>query len=82
MYSMVFSDSALKQFEKLERSVQLRISAALERIRVRPQAFLRRLVGKETYRLRVGDYRVIADLEHQRLLILVIEVGHRKNIYD
>jgi len=79
---MVFSDSALKQFEKLERSVQLRISAALERIRVRPQAFLRRLVGKETYRLRVGDYRVIADLEHQRLLILVIEVGHRKNIYD
>jgi mRNA interferase RelE/StbE len=77
----LFSDSALKQLKKLEKSVQERIVSALERARVRPESFVKKLVGDPGYRLRVGDYRVIVDIDKNKLLILVIKIGHRRNIY-
>lgn len=81
-YSILFSVSAAKQLESLEPIVQKRIISALERIRIRPERFVKKLVGSPGYRLRVGDYRVIMDLEQDQLLILVIKVGHRRNIYN
>lgn len=80
-YEIVFSKTAIKQVKKLERSDQERIIAALERIRVRPYAFVKKLVGEDAYRLRVGDYRIIMDIVDDRLIILVLTVGHRRNIY-
>lgn len=82
MYSLEFTHKAEKQFIRLEREIQQRIAAALERTKARPHVYFGRLVGEKLYRLRVGDYRVLADIEEGRLVILVIEVGHRKNIYD
>ena len=81
MYSIIYSPLARRQIEKLESHIQKRILAVLERIRIRPERFVRKLVGDPGYRLRVGGYRVIMDIEHDRLLILVIKVGHRKHIY-
>lgn len=82
MYDIIFSDKALKQFERLEKPIQERIIKTLERIRIRPESYVTKLVGDIGYKLRVGDYRVIIDIDKGRLLILVIKVGHRKNIYD
>ncbi len=82
IYSVIFSDNALRQFKKLERKVQERINTALDRIRIRPYTYVIKLVGKPGYKVRVGDYRIIMDIEQQRLLILVIKVGHRRNVYD
>ncbi len=56
--------------------------AALERIRIRPEAYITKLVGDPGYKLRVGDYRVIMDIDKGKLLILVIKIGHRRNIYE
>ena len=81
MYEVIFSEKALKQFNKLEKSVRQRIVAVLERIQVRPEAYLKKLLGNQNWRLRVGDYRLIIDIDKGKLMILVIEVGHRKNIY-
>jgi len=81
-YEIVFTDISRKQFRKLEKDVQERIISALERIRIRPESYVKKLVGDPGYRLRVGDYRVILDIEKSELIILVIKVGHRKNIYD
>jgi mRNA interferase RelE/StbE len=81
-YSVIFSDNARKQIKKLERDVQERIISALERIRIRPGAYVTKLVGDPGYKLRVGDYRVIMDIDNNELQILVLKVGHRKNIYD
>jgi mRNA interferase RelE/StbE len=58
-YGIIFSDRALKQLKKLEKNVQESIISALERIRIRPQVHVTKLVGDPGYRLRVGDYRVI-----------------------
>ena len=80
-YEITFSDKALKQIKKMEKSVQERILAVLESIRTRPEAYLTKLVGDPGYKLRVGDYRVILDVDLKELRILVLKVGHRKSIY-
>ena len=81
MYEIIYSQSALKQLKKLEKGIQERIIAVLERIRTKPETHVKKLVGDPGYRLRVGDYRVILDIEPSKLLILVIKIGHRKNVY-
>ncbi len=82
MYSLVYSDRARKQIGKLPHEIQKRIISSLERIRIRPEVYIDKLVGISGYKFRVGNYRVILDLEEEKLLILVLEVGHRKNVYD
>ena len=62
--------------------IRQRIIAALERIRTRPDAYVRKLVGDDGYRLRVGNYRVIVDLDKEKLIILVLRIGHRRNVYE
>ncbi|MFH0876468.1 MAG: type II toxin-antitoxin system RelE/ParE family toxin [archaeon] len=81
MFEIEFSESAEKQLYKLEKHVQIRIVSTLDRIRVRPYPFVKRLVGSPYFRLRVGDHRVILDIKEDKLLIFVIELGHRSNIY-
>lgn len=80
-YDIIFSASAKKQLHKLPPQTRQRIIGALERIRVRPFSFIRKLVNDPGYRLRVGSYRVILDVQQEKLLILVIKIGHRRNIY-
>lgn len=81
-YIIIYSDKAYRQFKKLERNVQERIKAALERVRIRPEVYVSKLVGDPGYKLRVGDYRVIMDIDNKKLIILVLKAGHRRNIYD
>jgi len=81
-YEIVLSDRAFRQLKKLDRNIQERIVSALERIRVRPEDHSTKLIGDPGYKLRVGDYRVILDIDKNILKILVIKIGHRKNIYD
>ncbi len=81
MYRIIFSDSAKKQLKKLNKEVQKRIVSAIERIRIRPEVFVTRLVDEDIYRLRAGDYRVLLEIEKNELIILIIKIGHRKNIY-
>lgn len=81
MYQIEFSKLAEEQFSKLEKSLQERIISVLERIRIRPFHFVKKLVNSKYFRLRVGSYRIILDIRQEKLIIFVIELGHRKNIY-
>ena len=80
-YDIIFTDTSRNQFFKLDKKMQERIIKVLERIRIRPEAHVKKLVGDPGYRLRVGEYRVIIDIIKEKLIILVIKIGHRKNIY-
>ena len=80
-YEIIFTNTSRKQFKKLEKDTQERIVKALERIRIRPEVHVKKIVGDTAYRLRVGEYRVIIDIYKNKLIILVIKIGHRKNIY-
>ena len=81
MYTLAYSDKVLKQLEKLPKETQDRVLKTLQRITVRPHAHVKKLFGSPYFRLRVGDYRVILNIVENKLIILVIELGHRKNIY-
>ena len=81
MYEIEFSLIAQKQLYKLEKSIQERIISTLERIRIRPHIHIKKLVGIPYFRLKVGKYRVILDIKEKKLLIFIIEIGHRKKIY-
>jgi mRNA interferase RelE/StbE len=81
MFDIEFSKSAVKQLLKLEKDIQHRIVSTLDRIRVRPYPHVKKLVGNPYFRLRVGEYRVILDIQKNKLIIFVVEMGHRKNIY-
>ena len=81
MYSIEFSKRAESQFDKLPLNVQGRVISVLERIKIRPFHFVKRISGTKYYRVRVGDYRIILDIVKNKMLIFVIELGHRRNIY-
>ena len=81
MYSIIFSEKAEKFINKLNDSERERIIRALERIRIRPKVFLEKLVGEEGYKFRAGDYRIFLDINQNDLLISVIKIGYRKNVY-
>ncbi len=82
MYAIEFTQLANKQLHDLDANSRERIEGVLERIKFNPYHYVQRLVGDTAYRLRVGDYRVIIDIKETKLLILVIRLGHRKNIYN
>jgi mRNA interferase RelE/StbE len=82
MYGLIFSRTAEKQLKKLPRKDQERINAVLDRARIRPEAHFERMVGEPIYKLRAGDYRIIADIQHERIEIHIIEIGDRKNDYQ
>ena len=81
-YELIYSQEAVKQLKKLSTDIQRRILSTLERCRVRPYPHIRKLVGSPYFRLRIGDYRVILDVQENKLVIFVIELGHRRNIYN
>ncbi|MBT3407055.1 type II toxin-antitoxin system RelE/ParE family toxin [Candidatus Woesearchaeota archaeon] len=78
---MTFSNFANKQLDKLPFEIQKRIVLTLRRCIIRPYPHVKKLVASKYFRLRVGDYRVILDIIDNKLIIHVIELGHRKNIY-
>lgn len=81
MYEILFSKKAEKFLDKIDNKNRERIILALERLRIRPEAHITKLVGINAYKFRIGEYRLILDLIRKELVILVIKIGHRKDIY-
>jgi mRNA interferase RelE/StbE len=80
-------DRALDEFQKIDRARQKIIKAKLLILAGNPAALknnIKRLSGPEEalYRLRIGAYRVIFKKDESRLVILVIRIGHRREIYS
>ena len=82
-YRIEFAPRADRQFRALERSLQVRLGRRIDSLaeNPRPQG-IKKLAGEEDlYRLRVGDYRIIYRIQEKRLLVLVVGVGHRADVY-
>ena len=81
MFELFFTKESKQFLKKLNHQDKNRIISALERCRVRPHAHIKKLVSSPYFRLRVEDYRVILDINAGKLLIIVVDIGNRKNIY-
>jgi mRNA interferase RelE/StbE len=82
-YRIEVKPAASKELTKLPKQVAQRIADAIDELADNPRPpGCKKLVGTEnTYRIRVGDYRVIYDIEDDRLTVWVIRVRHRKDSY-
>ena len=82
-YDVRFKASAAATVEKLPKSLQRRIIAKAEALAEDPRPpGVEKLKGEEgLYRVRVGDYRIVYRIEDKILRILVVRVGHRREVY-
>lgn len=68
--------------EALPREILRRVDAAILSLAHDPRpARAEKLTGYDFYRIRVGDYRIVYQIEDDRLVIVVIRIGHRREIY-
>lgn len=85
MYEVVFTKESLRTLRRMPKNIAQLIREKLEQLRVDPFApnnNVTKLVGRPGYRLRVGDWRVIYEIENERLVLLVIRVGSRGEVYE
>lgn len=82
-YRIDVSQSAARQLRKLDGSARRRVQAAIELLSADPRpAGARKLAGGDgEWRVRTGDYRIIYEVHDNVLVILVLAVGHRRDIY-
>jgi mRNA interferase RelE/StbE len=81
-YSISFTRAAQKSLRAIDVVSQRRIAAAVELLTMHPlppKAVA--LKGRDGYRIRVGDYRVLYQVRREEILIVVIDVGHRRDVY-
>ena len=84
-WTIKFKPKAAKEFDKLDRTIQVRIMRFLEeRAVLDPKAYAEPLKGtfKGLWRYRVGDYRIIVDILEEELVIAVLRVAKREDVYE
>lgn len=81
-YSIVFKPSVLKKSKRFPKEVLKRIREKLESLCINPYANAVKIRDLENvWRVRVGDYRILYRIENDRMVILVIRIDHRKQVY-
>jgi len=82
-YKVELTRSAEKDLRRVDRSKLPSIYSELEKLSSDPRpAGVRKLAGADrTYRVRLGDYRIVYEIEGEMLVVLVIRIAHRKDVY-
>jgi mRNA interferase RelE/StbE len=83
-YELRFRPAALRQLRKLDSQIARRIKSTTETLRTEPRPpGVKALTGQRGWlRIRVGDYRIVSEVRDSELVVLVIQIGHRSQIYD
>ena len=81
-YGVKWTDATVRYLEKIDNADVERILEKMKLVSENPFHYVKRLKGVPLYSLRTGKYRVIMSIERTNLLILVVDVGRRKNVYD
>ena len=83
-YELRFRPAALRQLRKLDSQIARRIKSTTETLRSEPRPpGVRALTGQRGWlRIRVGDYRIVYEVRDSELVVLVIQIGHRSQVYD
>ena len=83
MFRIEYTKGARKDLGRLDQAIKDRIGAAIDALGLEPHPpGSRKMVGSEAlYRVRVGNYRVIYEIQNKILTVFIIKIGHRKDIY-
>jgi len=81
-YELFFRPSVAKDLEAIPTADVRRIMEKIEGLREDPRPVAAvKLSGKDYYRLRQGNYRIIYEIQDGRLIVLIVRVGHRQSVY-
>ena len=82
LFEIIFKKRALRFFNKLDKFDQERIGRKIEKLKVNPELG-KPMIGKLAglWSLRIGKYRALYQIKRGQLLILILDLGHRKNVY-
>ena len=80
-YEVKWTETTARFLEKMEGTDAERILEKMKLVSKNPFHYIKRLKGVPLYSLRTGKYRVIMSIEREKLVILVIDVGNRRNVY-
>lgn len=81
-YEIEVRPAALRALKKVDRQNQARIRGAIALLSADPRPpGAKALRGRDALRIRVGDYRIIYTVQDDRLLIVVVTLGHRREVY-
>ena len=83
-YEVTLAPAAARQLRKFDPQVRRRVQAAIELLAEdpRPPAATRLVGGAGEWRVRTGDYRIVYEIHQDQLLVLVLNLGHRREIYQ
>ena len=84
-YSVELALPAARALIKLDRKARLRLVGAIELLSVQPRPPAAKMLrgGDDVrWRVRIGDYRIVYTIEDDRLVVLVLRLGHRRDVYD
>jgi mRNA interferase RelE/StbE len=83
-YRVEFAPLARRQIKKLPREVQKRIIERVEELASNPRpAGVKKLAsGENLYRVRVGEYRAVYQIRDRELIVVIVKVGHRREVYS
>jgi len=81
-FEVRYSEEAVLQMGNLEKALVVRIVRKISAVENDPFSYFERLQGRQEYKLRVGDYRVIANIDEGKRIVFIRTVGHRKNVYQ
>lgn len=82
-YYITISKQAIKTLEKIDEPFYSKIKKAIYSLENNPRpAGCKKLKGRDGYRIRVAEYRIIYDIYDSKLVVTVIDIGHRKNVYE
>ena len=81
MYEVIFDPDAFEFLKKAEKKIAKRIWDKIMSTKSNPYHFFERLTGRTDYKLRIGDYRAIADINDSEQRIEITLIDHRKNVY-
>jgi|TARA_B110000263_G_C14844162_1_gene301104 mRNA interferase RelE/StbE len=81
-YRIVIKKSAAKEIEKIQKKDRIRVIEKIRSLSNDPQPEgSKKLSGQEKYRIRQGDYRILYQIIDDELIIIVVKIGHRRDVY-
>jgi mRNA interferase RelE/StbE len=80
-YDIIWSPKSKEGLKSLAPELARRIILKVDGLRLAPYHFVERLVETNCWKMRVGDQRIILDIDEKKKEINVLKIGHRKNIY-
>lgn len=82
VYRVKFSTDAKKGIKRLPEKIRDRVLVTIQELEMNPRPHnVKKLVGSKSWRVRVGDYRIVYEIHEREIFVMVIRVAHRKDVY-